>query len=79
MQSWRTLVSACVTAFFFFVLQYPQDFLWAPWLVHIAAFGASGGLISLGLFTKDAAVHSTADEVRIATVAKQEAAIKDSK
>ncbi len=79
MQSWRTLVSACVTAFFFFVLQYPQDFLWAPWLVHIAAFGASGGMISLGLFSKDAAVHSTLEEVKVASVEKQEAIIKDLK
>jgi hypothetical protein len=51
MKNWKTTLFACLTAFFAFVLFDPQWF--HPVLVSIAKFGAAGGLVGLGLFSKD--------------------------
>ena len=53
MRSWRTTTSAVITAFFGYVLMFPQDFLFAPWLVNVAKFGALGGLVAFGISAKD--------------------------
>lgn len=57
MKSWKTTVSAVLTAFFLFVLFDPQ---WFPaWLVSLSKFGAAGGLVSFGISAKDFNVTGT--------------------
>jgi hypothetical protein len=51
MKNWKTSLSAVVTAFFMFVLFDPQ---WFPlWMISIAKFASIGGLISMGINSKD--------------------------
>ena len=76
MKSWRSTVSAIVTATAAFVLMFPTDFTSLPIIVHFAQFVALGGLVSLGISSKDAAVHSTVGEVQTATTLQQAADIK---
>jgi|WetSurMetagenome_2_1015567.scaffolds.fasta_scaffold316425_3 hypothetical protein len=51
MKNWKTFLCACITAFFAFVLFDPQWF--SPLIVSVAKFGAAGGLVAFGLFSKD--------------------------
>lgn len=68
MTSWRSTVSSLVTAFFAWVAFSPELFQHWPWLISLSKFVALGGLVSLGLNTKDKQVHSTVSEVKAATV-----------
>lgn len=67
MTNWRTTGAAIATAAFGFVLFSPQYFAHWPWMIDLAKYATLGGLVSIGIAAKDAAVHSTADEVVVAT------------
>lgn len=73
MTSWKTSAAGVVSALFGFVLFAPEHFVQWPWLVSLSKFALAGGLAALGLFSKDATVHSTAPEVHAATVQAQAA------
>ena len=75
MTSWRTTLSSLIAAGFAFILFSPQYFAHIPWLVDLAKFATIGGLISLGINSKDVQVHSTVDEVGKATAAVNEKAL----
>ena len=68
LKNWRTTVAGLVTAVAGFVLFSPQTFARWPWVCDAARYVMSGGLISLGLVSKDAATHSTSAEVEAATI-----------
>ena len=68
LKNWRTTVAGLVTAVAGFVLFSPQTFARWPWVCDAARYVMSGGLISLGLVSKDAATHSTSTEVEAATI-----------
>lgn len=72
--SWKTTVAGLGSALFCFVLFAPEHFVQWPWLISLSKFALAGGLAALGLFSKDATVHSTAPEVNAATVQAQVAA-----
>ena len=50
--NWKTTLASVFTAFFGYVLLYPQNFTAVPWLVHIAGFAAIGGLVTFGITAK---------------------------
>ena len=67
-KSWRTTVSGVVAGLAGYVMANPADF---PHWAHVASsIVMSGALTSLGFAAKDAAVHSTAGEVTVATAEK---------
>lgn len=57
--SWKTTLSACVSAgasFVLFASQPPFSIHFAPWLSAIAMFAMVGGLTGLGIVAKDSDV-----------------------
>lgn len=69
--SWRTTVSSAVTAFFGFVLFSPQNFAAYPWLVDLAKYAFLGGLVGMGIFSKDFNVTGVPMQVQPPTVTVQ--------
>lgn len=74
--SWRTTAAALVSALSSFILWSSLQGLirWPAWAQAIAMFTQAGGLAGLGLAAKDAGVHSTEGEVRVATAEATEKA-----
>ncbi len=48
--NWQPTVAALVTAFFGFILFSPD--LFQPWLVSLAKYAMAGGLVGLGMVSK---------------------------
>lgn len=67
MKNWKTTLSGVVTGVAGIVVAQPQLFAKWPIVGSIAAWLMGGGLIALGLATKDASNHSTTAEVQAAT------------
>ncbi len=52
-KNWKTTTFAIIAAAFGFVLFSPDLFKNLPWLIEISKYFAAGGLIGLGLSSKD--------------------------
>ncbi len=68
MTNWRSSTAAAITALASFVLFSPQWF--HPAIIDVAKFIFAGGLTAFGILVKDAAVHSTEGQVKVATAEK---------
>ncbi len=64
-KSWRTSLSGVVAGLSAYVLANPAEF--PHWAKVASGIVMSGALTSLGFAAKDAAVHSTEGEVKVAT------------
>ena len=71
MKSWKTTISGLVAAAAGFAVANPTMFIKWPWVAPVAGFVMTGGLAGIGIFSKDASVHSTSDQVASATVDKK--------
>ncbi len=77
MTNWRSSVAAWIAAAAGFVLFSPQWF--HPAIIDVAKYIFAGGLAAFGILVKDAAVHSTEGQVKIATAEKVRDMIDSSK
>jgi hypothetical protein len=80
MRNWRTslfgAVGALGVATVAYVMSNPNVFAKWPWVVPTAGIIAASGILGQGLVGKDAAVHSTENEVEASTTKAQIATIK---
>ena len=59
MRSWKTTISAVVTVLAGFVLFSPETFKTWPVVIEIAKYIAAGGVLALGISSKDYNVTGT--------------------